>query len=166
MPVAFNVRHRPQEESVQSASVRQAVLADIEKIVPLFDGYRQFYGQPSDEAAVRAFLRNRLEQQDSVLFVAETKGRSVGFTQLYPTFSSVSMARTFVLNDLFVSSEARRSGVARGLLGAAAHYAREVGAIRLSLSTAITNKPGQALYEGAGWRRDEVFYYYHFAANV
>ena len=146
--------------------MRQADLSDIEKIVPLFDGYRQFYGQPSDEAAVRVFLRKRLEQQDSVLFVAEAEGCAVGFTQLYPTFSSVSMARTFVLNDLFVSPEVRRSGVGHSLLSAAAHYAREVGAIRLSLSTAITNKAGQSLYEGAGWRRDEVFYVYHFAPNV
>ena len=151
---------------MQSVPVRQAVLADIEKIVPLFDGYRQFYGQPSDEAAVRGFLRKRFEQRDSVLFVAEVEGRAVGFTQLYPTFSSVSMARTFVLNDLFVSPEARKSGVGRGLLSAAAHYAREVGAIRLSLSTAITNQAGQSLYEAAGWRRDEVFYVYHFATNV
>lgn len=151
---------------MQSVPVRQAVLADIEKIIPLFDGYRQFYRQPSDEAAVRDFLRKRFEQRDSVLFVAEVEGRTVGFTQLYPTFSSVSMARTFVLNDLFVSPAERRSGVGRSLLSAAAHYAREVGAIRLSLSTAITNKAGQSLYEGAGWRRDEVFYVYHFATNV
>jgi len=151
---------------MKSVPVRQAVLADIEKIVPLFDGYRQFYGQPSGEAAVRDFLRNRFEQRDSVLFVAEVGGRAVGFTQLYPTFSSVSMARAFVLNDLFVSPEARKSGVGRSLLSAAAHYARDVGAIRLSLSTAITNKAGQNLYEGAGWRRDEAFYVYHFATNV
>src|SRR5690554_7423307 len=100
----------PQEKNVQLVPARQAVLADLEKIVPLFDGYRQFYDQPSDEAAVRGFLRKRFEQRDSVLFVAEVEGRAVGFTQLYPTFSSVSMARTFVLNDLFVSPEARKSG--------------------------------------------------------
>jgi GNAT superfamily N-acetyltransferase len=151
---------------VQSVSVRQAVLSDIEEIVPLFDGYRQFYCQPSDEAAVRGFLRKRLEQRDSVLFIAEVEGRAVGFTQLYPMFSSVSMARTFVLNDLFVLPEARKSGVGRSLLGAATLFAREAGAIRLSLSTAITNKAGQSLYEGAGWRRDEAFYVYHFATNV
>src|SRR5690554_7323702 len=75
-----------------------------------------------------------------MLFVAEVEGRAVGFTQLYPTFSSVSMARTFVLNDLFVSPEARKSGVGRGLLSAAAHYAREVGAIRLSRSEEHTSE--------------------------
>jgi GNAT superfamily N-acetyltransferase len=151
---------------VKSVLVRQAVLADIETIIPLFDGYRQFYGRPNDTAAVRDFLGKRFEQRDSVLFVAEVEGRVVGFTQLYPMFSSVSMARTFVLNDLFVLPEARKSGVGRSLLGAAALYAREVGAIRLSLSTAITNKAGQSLYEEAGWRRDEDFYVYHFATNV
>ena len=93
---------------MQLVPARQAVLADLEKIVPLFDGYRQFYGQPSDEAAVRGFLRKRFEQRDSVLFVAEVEGRAVGFTQLYPTFSSVSMARTFVLNDLFTDKPFNR----------------------------------------------------------
>lgn len=151
---------------MQSVPVRQAVLADIERIIPLFDAYRQFYGQPSDEVAVRDFLHKRFQHRDSVLFVAEAEGSTVGFAQFYPMFSSVSMARTFVLNDLFVSPDARKSGVGRSLLSAAAHYAREVGAIRLSLSTAITNKAGQSLYEGAGWRRDEVFYVYHFATNV
>lgn len=146
--------------------VRQAALADIGKIVPLFDDYRQFYDQLSDEAAVRDFLRERFEQEDSVLFVAEVENRAVGFTQLYPTFSSVSLARTFLLNDLFVLPEARKSGVGRSLLTAATDYARELGAIRLSLSTAITNKAGQSLYEGAGWQRDEIFYVYHFATNV
>jgi GNAT superfamily N-acetyltransferase len=151
----------PQEQGVPSVSVRRAHLFDLERIVPLFDGYRQFYAQPSDEDAVRTFLRSRLVNQDSVLFVAEADGRAIGFAQLYPSFSSVSMAPILILNDLFVSPEARGSGVGRSLLAAAAQHAHEVGAIRLSLATAITNKVGQTLYEGAGWRRDEEFYVYH-----
>lgn len=82
------------------------------------------------------------------------------FTQPHPTFSSVSMARTFVLNDLFVLPEARKSGVGRSLLGAAAHYAR-----RSVPYDCRSQQPSQTrqvnLSRGAGWRRDEVFYVYH-----
>ncbi len=132
-------------------------------IVPLFEGYRQFYGQPSELDRVRAFLKERLAQGDSVLLIAEADGLALGFTQLYPSFSSVSMAPIFILNDLFVVPEARRSGVARGLLEAAAGRAREAGAIRLSLATAHTNTAAQALYTSAGWERDAVFSVYHYA---
>lgn len=134
-------------------------------IVPLFDGYRQFYGQPSERDRVRGFLSERLTQGDSVLLIAEADGRAVGFTQLYPSFSSVSMARIFILNDLFVRPEARRSGVARLLLEAAAGRAREAGAIRLTLSTAHTNTAAQALYTSAGWERDAVFSVYHYGLS-
>ncbi len=150
---------------MQPASVRQATAADLEALVPLFDGYRQFYGQPSERDRVRDFLHQRLTQGDAVLFIAEAGGRAVGFTQLYPSFSLVSMARIFILNDLFVVPEARRSGVARLLLDAAVRHGREAGAIRLSLSTALTNTAAQALYATAGWERDAVFSVYHFTLH-
>ncbi|MCT0207456.1 GNAT family N-acetyltransferase [Synechococcus sp. CS-1332] len=147
---------------MQPVPVRQASLADLEALVPLFDGYRQFYGQPSELDRVRAFLHQRLTQADSVLFIAEADGQALGFTQLYPSFSSVSMAPIFILNDLFVAPEARRSGAARRLLEAAVGQAREAGAIRLTLSTAHTNTAAQSLYASAGWKRDEVFSVYHY----
>ena len=151
---------------MSSIAVRQAVLADLGALVPLFDAYRQFYGQVSDLAGARAFLRERFEHTQSVVFVAEERDNAAGFTQLYPSFSSVSMARTFVLNDLFVAPHWRRRGVGVMLLHAAAKYARDVGAVRLTLSTAVTNAAAQALYESAGWRRDEKFYVYNRATKA
>ncbi|MCP9931121.1 GNAT family N-acetyltransferase [Cyanobium sp. AMD-g] len=145
--------------------VRQAGPDDLEVIVPLFDGYRQFYGQPSELDRVRAFLKQRLVQGDSALLIAEADRRALGFTQLYPSFSSVSMARIFILNDLFVVPEARRSGVARRLLEAAVRHAREAGAIRLTLSTAHTNTAAQALYASVGWERDADFSVYHYGLS-
>ena len=55
---------------MNTLTVRQAVLADLDALVPLFDGYRQFYGQTSDEAAARAFLRARFEHGESFVFIA------------------------------------------------------------------------------------------------
>lgn len=141
--------------------VRQASVSDLEALAPLFDGYRQFYGKESDTALARSFLLERFQHSQSVIFIAtQPDGTAIGFAQLYPTFSSVSAARTFILNDLFVAKETRRSGVGQKLLEAAAHFGRSVGAIRLSLSTATDNETAQALYASLGWVRDTKFYAY------
>jgi GNAT superfamily N-acetyltransferase len=148
---------------MNSITIRQAVLADLDVVAGLFDGYRQFYDQVSDLVATRSFLRARFEHGQSVVLLAESQGQAVGFTQLYPSFSSVSMARVFVLNDLYVAPTARRLGVGEALLNAAANHARQLGAVRLSLTTNVQNLPAQALYESMGWARDKKFYAYHLA---
>ncbi len=147
----------------ESLSTHQASVADLDALVPLFDAYRVFYGKPSDEALARSFLRERFEHNQSVIFLARRGGAAVGFTQLYPSFSSASAARIFILNDLFVVPAARRSGIAARLLAAAASYGRAVGAVRLSLATAVDNDTAQALYASEGWERDTKFCSYHFA---
>ena len=138
--------------------VRPAAGHDLDALVPLFDGYRQFYGQPSDEHGARAFLAARLRLRESLILLAcDQHDAAVGFTQFYPLFSSLRMLRTWLLSDLFVAADARRQGVAKALLEAAAVHAKQLGAARLSLSTAHDNLPAQALYESLGWRRDLQF---------
>ena len=151
---------------MSSITIRQAVLADLDTAAILFDAYRQFYGQASDEAAAKAFLQARFEHGQSVVLLAESQGQAVGFTQLYPSFSSVSMARVFVLNDLFVAPTARRLGVGEVLLTAAADHARQLGAVRLSLTTNVQNLPAQSLYASLGWELDQKFYAYHLALKA
>ena len=117
--------------------VSQATVLDLDVLVPLFDGYRQFYRQASDPARARAFLAERLAQRQSLVLLAhDDEGAGVGFTQLYPLFSSVRTVRTYLLNDLFVAPHVRRHGVAKALLTAAAEHARALGAASLSLQTA------------------------------
>jgi GNAT superfamily N-acetyltransferase len=142
-------------------NVRRATLRDLELLVPLFDGYRLFYGQPSDLAIARQFLADRLACGESVVLIAEGRdGTAIGFVQLFPTFSSILAAPIYLLSDLFVAPPARNRGVGRLLLKAAAETARAAGAVRLELSTAITNVPAQRLYESLGWKRDEEFCVY------
>lgn len=144
--------------------VRQASVTDLDALVLLFDGYRQFYGKPSDIPLARAFLLEWFEHSQSVIFIAtQPDGSVVGFAQLYPSFSSVSAARTFILNDLFVAPGARRTGVGIKLLEAAAQFGRAVGAIRLSLSTATDNESAQALYLSQGWVREMKFCAYNLS---
>lgn len=137
--------------------VRQATIDDLDDIVPLFDAYRQFYGQPTDLSRAHAFLSERFARNESVILIAMAGSRSVGFTQLYPLFSSVRTVRTYLLNDLFVAADARRHGVAAALLRAAAAHGRATGVASLSLSTAHDNVPAQRLYESLGWKHDEHF---------
>jgi GNAT superfamily N-acetyltransferase len=144
---------------MSTISIRQAVLADLEALSVLFDGYRQFYGRAGDLAAAKNFLRERFIHAESVLFIAHEGTNPIGFTQLYPSFSSVSLERIYILNDLFVNELGRRKGVGSKLISAAVNFSRAVGAIRLGLSTAITNTSAQALYEAEGWERDDDLVY-------
>ena len=141
--------------------VRQAVLSDLEALTQLFDRYRQFQGQASDPTAARDFLRARFDHGESVIFISHRGEDPAGFAQLYPSFSSVSLRRVFVLNDLFVDESARRLGVASKLLAALEAYAWSLGAARITLSAARTNTSAQALYELLGWKQDEQFFMYH-----
>ena len=140
--------------------VRRAGLEDLAFLVPLYDGYRQFYRQPSDPALAERFLRDRLNRGDSVIFLAEDESGALGFTQLYPIFSSISAGPAWVLNDLFVAPGARRSGAGRALLERARDHGRETGARWLSLSTGRDNREAQALYQKLGWVRDTEYYHY------
>ena len=145
--------------------MRRAALADLDVLAPLFDDYRVFYRQVSDPAAARAFLGARIEADQSVIFIAELDGTPAGFTQLYPSFTSVGMRRAYILNDLFVTPAARCRGVATGLLGTAVEFARGEGAARLTLSTAVDNHAAQALYRAAGWKQDEAFLVFNKALD-
>lgn len=147
-------------------TVRQATILDLDLLVPLFDAYRQFYRKSSDLGLARQFLQERFQHNQSNIFLAlRPDGSAVGFTQLFPSFSSTSAARIFILNDLYVRPESRRLNVGSLLLSSAVEYARAVGAVRLTLSTEITNRAAQSLYEAEGWVRDTVFYAYNFTLN-
>lgn len=146
-------------------STQQATIADLDALAPLFDGYRQFYGQASDLAGARAFLLGKFQHHESVIFICKDDEKAIGFTQLYPTFSSVSMKRVYILNDLFVNNDGRGKGAGKALLIAAIEYAKDVGALRLQLVTGTSNTQAQALYETTGWKRDSQYYMYNFATQ-
>ena len=138
-------------------TVRRATTRDLDTLSLLFDAYRQFYRQPSDLARAQHFLAERFDADDSVIFVASLSDRNeiVGFTQLYPFFSSVRTRRVWVLNDLFVAAEARQQGVARALMEAAHDFARSTGAASVDLATERVNTSAQALYDTLGYQRDD-----------
>lgn len=146
---------------VPTLSSHIATLADIERVAPLFDAYRQFYGMAPDRALAERYMRERLERAESVVVLAmDLKQAALGFCQLYPSFCSVEAKPVYVLYDLYVAPVARRLGVGRFLLLAAEQLARENGKARMDLSTAKTNHSAQRLYESLGWVQDAVFLVY------
>jgi len=131
-----------------------ATIENIDQLVPLFDKYRIFYKQSSDPEAARKFLIERLNKKESVIFIAvDTHKNVLGFTQLYPVFSSVSLQRAYILNDLYVTDKSRGKGIGEALMNHAKKFAIEKNSKGLTLET-HKNNPAQKLYERLGWKKD------------
>jgi len=142
--------------------VRETASDDLPALGRLFDEYRQFYKLPMDLDKATAYIEARLAAGDSVVLVAADESEELlGFIQMYPTWCSLLAGPVYVLYDLYVPLRARRRGVARALLQAAAERAKRDGKLRMTLSTARTNVNAQALYESLGWERDNEFYVYN-----
>lgn len=170
------MREAGNEDMKANYFVEQATIHDVPQLAILFDQYRVFYGQASDVEGAKQFLLDRFNHAESVILVAKENvnvnkntnvnvnsnlnANIVGFTQLYPTFSSISMQRSWILNDLYVAEEHRKQGIAEQLLEQAKRFAMITSAKGIALSTASTNKQAQALYEKLGYVRDDEFYNY------
>ncbi len=141
----------------------RATAADIPVLAPLFDQYRVFYKQPSDLQAATRFLSTRFHREESVVFIAWMQEVAVGFTQLFPAFSSVSLSKIYILNDLYVTPEYRQLGIGKALLLHTQHFCKETGYKGLALETAKDN-PAQELYSQLGWVKDVDFFHYFWTA--
>lgn len=140
---------------------RTAMTVHLHVVALLLGAYRQFHEQAPDLALATGFLRDRIQNNESVILRASDEaGHVMGFCQLYPSFCSVEAKPIYPLYDLFVAPAARVSVAGKALLQAAERLAAENGKVRMDLTTAMTNQPAQAAYESLGWVRDEVFYAY------
>ena len=139
--------------------IRRAKKKDIDKLSVLFDKYRIFYKQSSDIDNAKSFLKKRMKRMESVIFVAEERKELIGFTQLFPIFSSVSMKRAWLLNDLYVNEKARGMGVASKLLEVAKNFGAKTNSKWLILQTAADNFIAQKAYEKNGWIKETDFFY-------
>lgn len=142
-------------------TVKEATPANAAEVAVLFDAYRVYYEQSSDLQGAENFIAERLNKRESVIYIALDGGRPVGFTQLYPFFTSVGMKRAWVLNDLFVVEEYRSRGVGRALIAAARELAQSTSAKWIMLQTYTSNVNAQALYEKLGFEKDTSSYYYY-----
>ncbi|PSB09926.1 GNAT family N-acetyltransferase [Pleurocapsa sp. CCALA 161] len=140
--------------------IYQATIQQLDQVAFLFNQYRIFYRQPADLKSAQKFIRERLQQKDAVILLAMENEQPVGYTQLFPSWSSVSMQRVWILNDLFVLREKRNQGIAKALMNKAKDHAMSTNAVRIILATEVTNQIGQNLYESMGYRHFDDFYHY------
>lgn len=139
--------------------IKKAGLEDVKLVAPLFNAYRIFYKQPSDESAAADFLWQRLLNKESVIFIAFDDDIAVGFCQLFPVFSSVGLKRSWLLNDLYVNETVRGKGIAAALLQKAKEFGIETNSRWLMLQTGADNLTAQSVYEKNGWKRVEDYFY-------
>lgn len=147
----------------KKCNIIKASIDNLNSVTPLFNSYRLFYGQESNIEQAKSFIQHRLTNNESVIFLATDRNNptiGMGFIQLYPLFSSVSMEKVWVLNDLYVEKAARKQGVASQLMKRAEEFARESGAISITLETAKDNSPAQHLYESLGYEKEADVYHY------
>ncbi|WP_281560792.1 GNAT family N-acetyltransferase [Thalassomonas sp. RHCl1] len=146
--------------------IERASLKDVAQIANLFNLYRIFYRQQSNPELAQQFISERLGNEESVIFYAKDEnGQYLGFTQLYPNFSSVSAQRTWVLNDLYVLEQARGLGVGTLLLNRAKEHAVATNAKGIALETAESNLQAQKLYQSLGYKRSSGFFGYFLTLN-
>ena len=137
----------------------QATPEHLDLLTPLFVKYREFYDAMPYPETSRSFLEKRLTRKESVIYLAlaDDEDKLMGFCQLYPSFSSLSLKRVWILNDIYVAEDARRQLVADRLLQTAKKMARDTNAIRLRVATSQNNLAAQKTYESIGFREDTVF---------
>ncbi len=140
-------------------TILQATIDHLNDLVPLFDGYRIFYRQKSNPKAAKDFLYKRLTKNDTIIYIAYIDKKAIGFTHLFPSFSSVSMQPLYILNDLYVENEFRNQGIGAALLNKAKELCKEKNFKGLALQTAKSN-PAQYLYESMGWERKKFLQYF------
>ncbi len=142
--------------------IREAVVGDLKELSLLFDAYRVFYKQNSNLKGAKDFINNRLSFQDSKIFVAEEKDKLLGFVQLYPRYSSTQLKRTWLLNDLFVSPEARGQQLGVRLIERSKVLAVTTNSAGLMLETEKSNTIGNNLYPKTGFILDELYNFYYW----
>ncbi|MGE8624928.1 GNAT family N-acetyltransferase [Acinetobacter schindleri] len=141
--------------------VRRAQVEDLQQLSVLFDEYRQFYGASSNQELSYHFLKQRFEDQQTVIFINTKDDIFTGFILLYLRFSSVACSKFYVLDDVYITPVYRRHGAARQLIDTAILFARHENALRISLDTQKNNHQSHKLYESMGFMRDDEFVTFH-----
>jgi len=141
--------------------IEKATLHEATDISQLFDSYRIFYRKESDLKAAESFIKERLENEDSVIYyVKNEKDQICGFTQLYPSFSSTKMKRMWILNDLYVQASDRGKGYSKALINQVKKLCQETDACGILLETETSNTIGNQLYPAVGFELESNNFYF------
>lgn len=144
--------------------IRPGNLALIDQMSDLFNQYRIFYGQKDDVKKAKNFLLERINSNDSIIFLGSYQDKLVGFMQLYPSFSSVRLQSIYILNDLYVHSEYRNKGIASALINEAKSICKTEKNGGLQLETSKMNRANQ-LYKKTGFNLIERTNFYSWSVQ-
>ena len=146
-------------------NTRKATIDDLSQLAQLFDEYRMFYHKSSDISGAEQFISERLENEDSEIFVVEEDGKLGGFVQLYPLFSSTRMKRYWLLNDLYVNSNSRGKGYSKVLIEEAKVLCRTSDSCGMYLETGKENRIGNQLYPSVGFKKYDAVNFYEWEVS-
>ena len=127
----------------------------------LFDLYRQFYKYESELKKSTKYIKDRISKKESTIFICYYDAEASGFVQLYETFDSLNISKKLILYDLYVKKNFRKKGIGKILMNKAKEFADKKRIKIIELSTAITNKKAQSLYETLEYKRDKEYYNYY-----
>ena len=148
--------------------IRKATIQDLDQLTTLFDQYLVFYKKPSNLEKHKSFLKERIENNEAIIFIAfddKIKEKAIGFTLIYPTFSSILLSKILILNDLYVDSTIRNNGTGEKLILKTMELAKELDVKLVRLRTAKNNIIAQGLYHKMGFVRDDLVYSYDLAVK-
>jgi GNAT superfamily N-acetyltransferase len=143
-------------------SVRQASILDLSKIVPVFDSYREYFKQERNPTEVEKFLFDKFEHLESVIFIAEQNSEVIGFAQLYPIFSSLTLERVWLLNDFFICEDYRNKGVGKQLFEKVKEFTLLTKSKGIELTVEHINEKAWQFWESQGFILDEEFRNYFY----
>ena len=146
-------------------TIRRATIQDLKELTSLFDAYRVFYGKESNLDNAEEFLKDRIEAEESIIYIAETQSTISGFVQLYPSFSSTRLSRLWILNDLFVDNRFRGQGISKLLIEASKELCRQTEGCGVQLETEKSNTIGNNLYPKVDFELDEDHNFYFWTNN-
>lgn len=111
---------------------------------------------PADDdllAVSRALIAD--PEREGVQLLARADGDAVGFATVYWSWNTLAAARLGIMHDIFVTPDARGTGVADELIRACIGECRTHGAAELAWQTARDNARAQRVYDRMGATRSE-----------
>ena len=143
--------------------IRSVVREDFEQWLPLWQGYNKFYGRSGatalpDEVTKMTWARFFDAYEPVHALVAEHEGKLIGLVHYLLHRTTISIAPTCYLQDLFTTESARGKGIGRKLIGAVYEQARCAGAARVYWLTYETNVTAMQLYDKVADRSGFVVY--------
>jgi GNAT superfamily N-acetyltransferase len=147
----------------QTLIVRAPLPGDFDAWLALWEGYNAFYGRHGATALPAEITRSTWQRffdayEPVHCLVAERAGRLVGLAHYLFHRSTIHIAPTCYMQDLFTSVEARGSGVGRALIESVYQQARAANCARVYWLTHETNQVAMRLYDQVAERSGFIVY--------